>query len=782
MSNNKVYFRLFWVLLATPIVFLVIIFSLISIGFYGDMPTFEELENPQNNIASEIITRDGIIIGTYYYQNRSFVKKTEIDKSLFDALIATEDIRFYTHSGIDFRGLARVLFKTVLMGSSSSGGGSTITQQLAKNLFPRDTTLYQSGLSRKWGLVIAKFKEWQTAIKLERNYTKDEIIVMYLNTVDFGSNSYGIKTAAKTYFGKKPDSLLIEESALLVGLLKAPTRYSPVLNPQRALSRRNVVLGQMLKYGYISNHQFDSLSQSPIHLNYKSQGHNEGIATYFRERLRLIMTAKEPRRKDYYSESQFIEASSEWQKNPLYGWCNKHFKPDGSPYNIYTDGLKIYTTLDYQMQVYAEEALTNHLKNVLQPALFQEFKTTRYAPFSLEVEPDLEVETYQALLDRFIKQTERYRVLKEGGLTYKEILNNFNKKVKMKVFSWRGELDTIMTPLDSLKYYKAHLRASFMAMDPLSGQVLAYIGGPNYRHFKYDQVLQGKRQVGSTIKPFVYTLAMQEGYTPCTQVPNIPVTFDLGDSTWTPKNSGLKQFEGKMVTLKFGLAHSLNYISAWVMKQYNPPSVIEIMRKLGITSELRAVPSLVLGTPDISLYEMVGAYSTYANKGVYIRPMLVTKIEDKKGNLIQSFIPEKTEAINEQTSYLMVKLMEGVINGGTASRLRYKYNLVNEIAGKTGTTQNHSDGWFVGFTPEIVAGVWVGAEDRSVHFNGLEMGQGATMALPIWAEFIKAIYADKQLNLQKGKFETPQGFEVDQNCNHFDPVMDELQQGVEIEF
>ncbi len=782
MNKIKRSIIIFWIVLLSPIVALTIIFTLISFDVFGPMPSFEELENPQNNIATEIISEDNVILGTYYYQNRSFVKREDIAPELFNALIATEDIRFNKHSGIDFRGLARVLFKTVLLGSESSGGGSTISQQLAKNLFPRDTTEYNFFLSRKWALVIAKFKEWQTAIKLERNYTKEEIIVMYLNTVDYGSNSFGIKTASKTYFGKSPDSLKIEECALLVGLLKAPTRYSPVINPERSLNRRNVVLSQMQKYSFLSKEKYDSISAIPINLNYSAQGHNEGLATYFRERLRVMMTVQKPERRQYSSYDQFVFDSIEWQRNPIYGWCNKHQKPDGTPYNIYTDGLKLYTTINAKMQVYAEEALINHLKNELQPKLFLEKKNELYRPFSFTGEPEMVMEIYKNMMERFIRQSDRYRTLKNEGVSWNEIMKNFKKKTRMKVFSWRGEIDTVMSPYDSIKYYKTYLRASFMAMDPQNGQVKAYVGGPNYRYFKYDQVMQGKRQVGSTIKPFVYTLAMQEGYTPCTQVPNIPVTFDLGDSTWTPKNSGRDEYEGKMVTLKFGLAHSLNYISAWVMKQYNPPSVIDIMRKLGITSQLRPVPSLVLGTPDISLYEMVGAYSAYANKGVFVKPLFVTRIEDKNGNVLQTFIPEKTEAISEQTAYLMVKLMQGVINGGTGSRLRYKYNLDNEIAGKTGTTQNHSDGWFVGFTPELVGGVWVGAEDRAVHFSGIDMGQGATMALPIWAEFYQKIYNDKKLNFRKGSFETPPGYSVDFNCDNSDPILDNIQENSHIEF
>jgi penicillin-binding protein 1A len=759
IKQNGRKIKIFWIFFSIPFLLVGIIFLLISLGALGFMPSFEDLENPQKNIASEIISDDNEILGTYYYENRSYVQYKDLSPNLINALIATEDVRFYKHSGIDFRGLARVFFKTFLLGSNS-GGGSTITQQLAKNLFPRDTVLHNSWVARKSILGIAKFKEWQTAVKLERNYTKEEILVMYLNTVPFGSQAFGIKMAAKTFFNTSPDSLKIEEAALLVGLLKAPTRYSPIINPERSIQRRNVVLSQMESYKYINETEFDSISALPIMLDYKSQDHNEGTATYFREFLRIYMTASKPERRNYVGYDDFKNDSLEWQRNPLYGWCNKHKKPDGTNYNLYTDGLKIYTTINYKMQEYAEEAVNEHLSKSLQVAFFKEKKGRRYAPFA----SDLESEQVQQIMETSIKRTERYRVLRNAGYTWKEILKNFKTKTEMEIFTYGGNRDTVMTPYDSIKYYKFFLQSGFMSVDPHTGYVKAYVGGINFKHFKYDHVAIGKRQVGSTIKPFLYTLAMQEGHSPCEKVPNIPTSFDMGDTIWTPRNAGLEEYEGKFVTLKWGLAHSVNYISAWVMKQYNPPSVIDIMRKMGVTSYLAPYPSLVLGTSDVSLYEMVGAFSTFANKGVFVQPFFVTRIEDKNGNIVSTFKPEKTEAINEQTAYLMVNLLEGVVNYGTAYRLRATYKFTNPIAGKTGTTQNHSDGWFIGVTPDLVSGAWVGGEDRSIHFDQLALGSGSNMALPIWGLFMQKVYADKSLKISQGDFDAPANFPYNLNC------------------
>lgn len=737
-------FRLwFWGIFSFLGLFILTIFILIGFEFFGPMPTFEELENPKSNIATEIISEDNVVLGNFFVQNRTFVSYDEISPNVINALIATEDVRYHSHSGIDFRGLGRVMFKTVLIGKRNAGGGSTITQQLAKNLFPRDTASKSSALVRKTKLVITKFKEWITSVKLERNYTKNEIIAMYLNVVEFGSNSFGLKSAAKTFFNTTPDSLKVEEAALLVGVVNAPTRYSPLRNPERSLQRRNIVLSQMRKYGYLTQLQYDSISKIPIKLNFKEQDHNTGIATYFREMIRLFMTAKQPERRHYYSYDMYREDSLLWETNALYGWCHKNLKPDGTPYNIYRDGLKVYTTLNSKMQEYAESSLRDHLKNELQSTLDKEIKSRGGRLYS----SNITTEQANDMIYMAMRQTERYRLLRNAGATKDSIIANFNEKVNMTVFTWNGERDTIMSPLDSIKHYKKFLRSSFMAMDPHTGYIKAYVGGPDFRHFKYDMAKQGKRQVGSTIKPFLYTLAMQEGYSPCHEIPNVPQTFIVGDSTWTPKNSGSTKYDGKMVTLKWGLSNSVNNISAWVMKQFTPDAVAEMIKQLGIHSRIDPVYSLFLGTFEFSLYEMVGAYGTFANKGVHVEPIFVTRIEDRNGNVLAQFNTTKTEAISDQTAFLMINLLEAVVNQGTGVRLRYKYQLPGRIAGKTGTTQNHSDGWFMGMTPNLVAGVWTGAEDRAVHFDNITMGQGASMALPIFATFLQKVYADPSLGI-----------------------------------
>jgi penicillin-binding protein 1A len=765
MSKNsydeKKYIKGFWIIILSPFALLFLILLLTGTGLLGFMPTFEDLENPRSSLASEVISDDGALLGKYFFVNRSYVSFDELSPNAVNALIATEDIRFYKHTGVDLRGLGRVFFKTILLGSNSSGGGSTITQQLAKNLFPRDTTSNHSFITRKGTLALSKFKEWITAVKLERNYTKEEILSMYLNTVPFGGNAYGIKSASKIFFNVEPKDLKIEQAALLIGLLKAPTAYSPVLNPERSLTRRNVVLKQMNKYHFITDEQYDSLCRLPIRLNYKPQDHNDGIATYYRELLRIIMSAEKPERGNYYSDDQYSEDSLEWATNPLYGWCNKNRKPDGTIYNLYKDGLKIYTTIDSRLQALAEKAMQQHLMGSVNPAFLKEKKGRKNGPFASNL-PDKEV---KQLLESSMKRTDRYRALKKDGVSEEEIDQNFHKRIKMRILTLKGEKDTVMSPWDSIRYYKYFLRASLMSMDPHTGYIRAYVGGPNFKYFKYDQVKLGRRQVGSTIKPFLYTLAMQEGYSPCQLVPNLPVTFEVGDTTWTPKNSGKTKHDGEMVTLKWGLANSVNYISAWLMQRFNPLSMIDVMRKMGITGKIDAVPSLLLGTPDISLYEMTAAYCTFADKGVYTKPLMVTRIEDKTGNVIATFKPNRVEALNEKTAYLMINLMEGVINGGTGSRVRYMYGLTNPIAGKTGTTQNHSDGWFIGVTPSLVTGVWVGGEDRSIHFDNLSMGQGASMALPIWGIYMKSVYADPKIGLYNGDFERPSGVIVDTNCS-----------------
>ncbi|NOU17033.1 MAG: penicillin-binding protein [Bacteroidales bacterium] len=741
-----------WGLISFVFLSVTLIYIFISIEVFGPMPTFEELENPKSNLASEVISEDHKVLGTYFVQNRTFVGYDKISPNLVKALLATEDIRFYRHSGIDARGLGRVFIKTLLLGNREAGGGSTITQQLAKNLFPRDTIYHSFFISKLAHLSIAKFKEWITAVKLEKNYTKDEILAMYLNIVEFGGNSYGIKSAAKTFFNTTPDSIKVEQAAVLIGLVNAPTRYSPVRNPERSLDRRNFVLSQMYKYEFLTKRKYDSLIRIPIKLTYRVQDHNVGLGTYFRETLRLILIAKKPDPKFYFAHDQFVEDSLQWADNPLYGWCNKNLKPDGTPYSIYRDGLKIYTTINSRMQQYAEESVEEHLSKYLQVQFDYEQKNSGYRLFDSK----LTNEQVKSILLHAMKQTDRYRILRSKGVSTENIYANFNTKTRMTIFTWKGEQDTLMTPMDSIKHYKRFFRASFMAMNPHTGFIKAYVGGPNYKHFKYDQVLQGKRQVGSTIKPFVYTLAMQEGYSPCYKVPNVSQTFIervrgkdgvLKDSTWTPKNSGSTKYDGKMVTLKWGLANSVNNISAWLIKQFTPQAVADIIKKMGVKSKIQAVNSVFLGTSELSLYEMVGAYSTFANKGVYVEPLMVTKIEDKNGNVLANFTPQKSEAISEQTAYLMINLLEGVINNGTGIRLRLTYELLGPIAGKTGTTQNHSDGWFMGMLPNLVTGTWVGAEDRSVHFQELYFGQGATMALPIYALFLEKVYKDSRLGI-----------------------------------
>ncbi len=763
--TKKSYIRTFWTIIAFPFLLLILIFTLISAEVFGPMPTFEDLENPENNLASQVFSHDNKLLGKYYYQNRSYVEFKELSPNIVNALLATEDIRFQKHSGIDPRGLARVIFKTILLGQSS-GGGSTITQQLAKNLFPRDTTRYKSRIAYLGNLAINKFKEWVTAVKLEKNYTKKEIIVMYLNTVPFGGQSYGIKSAAKTFFNTYPDSLEIHEAATLVGVLKAPTRYSPILNPERCLERRNIVLNQMNRYNFINNQQYDTLRAKPLGIEYNVQDHNVGPATYFREYLRTLLTKDKPNRNNYITSKSFKEDSTEWANNPLYGWCNKNKKPNGESYDLYRDGLKIYTTINSKLQKYAESAVRKHLGEDLQLAFNNELEERENPPFSEE----LKEKQVENIIDHSMKGTHRYYILKRNGLNEDSIKSVFNKPVEMKVFSWDGMKDTVMSPLDSILHYKKFLRAGFMSMNPHNGHIKAYVGGPDFRYFKYDHVTQSTRQVGSTIKPFLYTLAMQENLSPCRMVPNVPSTFYISDSTWTPKNSGPSEKDGEMVSLKWGLTNSVNWISAWLIKQFNPQSVIDVMRKMGIEREIQPVPSIFLGTSEISLYEMVGAYSTYANKGVYIKPRFITRIEDKNGNVISTFTPKKREAISEQTAYLMINLLENVVNEGTGIRLRYKYNFESEIAGKTGTTQNQSDGWFMGVTPNLVSGAWVGGENRSIHFEGITLGQGANMALPIWALYMKKVYEDESLqNLvsPKDKFEKPLNFNYILDCDEY---------------
>lgn len=735
-KKNKKYINIskllkyLWLSFVGALLFVVILFYAISAEWLGEMPDFAELENPKSNLASEIYSADQVLLGKYYIENRSNIHFDDLSPNLVEALIATEDARFYNHSGVDVRALLRVV-KGVVTGNSA-GGGSTISQQLAKNLFPRGRI---SGFNK----VLRKLKEWVIATKLEYNYTKNEIIAMYFNTVTFGSNTFGIKTASKTYFGKLPSELNREEASMLVGMLKAPSFYNPVRNHDRAKLRREVVLFQQKKYNYITPEEYDSLRLLPLDMSkYKMVDHKDGSATYFREYLR-----------SYLNE-----------------WCKNNYKADGTPYNLYRDGLKIYTTLNSKMQKYAEEAVQEHLSKDLQPAFFKHWKNKKRfpnAPFYR-----LSKKERENIINQAIKRTSRYYWMNQRGVSKDSIMENFNTPCQMRIFTWNGEVDTIMTPIDSIIYYKHFLQTGVMSVEPSTGFIRAYVGGIDYRHFQYDHVIVGKRQVGSTFKPFVYASAIQElGYTPCTKLPNIPVTFQMpaGQPPYTPKNSDDKR-EGEMVTLKWALANSVNYISARQIKDVKPQKVIELARNMGVTSDIEPVPAICLGTPSLSVYEMVGATSTYANKGIYQKPIFITRIEDKNGNIIETFNSKPTDALDERTAYLMLDLMKGVVESGTGIRLKYKYKLNNPIAGKTGTTDNNSDGWFMGLTPELVTGVWVGAEDRSVHFRSTHLGQGANMALPIWALYMKKIYADTTIDVSQEDFEIPasvKDYELD--CN-----------------
>jgi penicillin-binding protein 1A len=759
-SNNKKYLIWFWSLFILPFVFIVILFVLISKGKLGPMPSFSELENPEYFLDAEVYSEDGVLIGKISKQNLTWTEYKDISPYLVKALVATEDIRYYRHSGVDIRGLGRAAILTVLLGQNT-GGGSTITQQLAKQLYPRDTAS-TSSLMRKVRLGVSKFKEWQTAVKLERSYTKEEIITMYLNKFDFSYNATGIKSAARLYFNTTPDSLNLQQSAVLVGMLKASTKYNPVRNYDLMMKRRNVVLAQMAKYGYLSPSVADSVQKLPIEVDFHLEDHNTGMATYFRQYLANVMRRPMPDKSKYRNPASYDEAMWEWDNNPLYGWCTKNKKPDGSNYDIYKDGLKIYTTLNYKMQKYAEEALVEHLSKEVQPDFFKRAKNFRNPPYS----NDLTKKEVEDLLTSSVHRSDRYYAMKAHGYSEDSIMQAFNTPVKMSVFSWKGDRDTVMTPLDSIRYYKYFVRSAIMVEDPRNGHVKAYVGGPDFRYFKYDAVTQQRKQVGSTIKPFLYTVAIQNGYSPCYEVENIPRTFEVNDTTWTPRSSGPKEFHGKMVTLAWGLAHSENYISAWLMQQFQPTAVTDIMHKMGIRSYIDPVVSIFLGTSDIKLEEMVGAYGTFANKGVYTRPMYVTRIEDKNGNIISQFTPKIEEVLTEDQAYLMLHLLQGVVNGGTGARLRGStYNLRNQIGGKTGTTQNHSNGWFMGVTPSLVGGVWSGWEDQAIHFETINEGQGAQMALPVFGLFLKKLYADPEFSsLVNDEFERPLGFSMELDC------------------
>ena len=763
--TKKIIIKWFWIIFTLPIA--LIILMLLLVWAFADIPSFEELENPESKLATQVIAEGGEILTTFHIENRSFVSYEELSPFLVEAAVATEDVRFYKHSGIDFVSLGRVLVKTLLMSDSSQGGGSTITQQLAKTLYPRAEMGSRIPGVYHIKMVWIKLKEWITAVKLERNYTKNEIMDMYMNAIFFGSNAYGVKAAAQTFFAKNPSDLTIEESAMLVGMVNKPTRYNPALNPEKALVRRNFVIGQMEKAGFISESERDSIQNIPITLSYQVQDHNAGLAPYFRDMLRRTMNAKEPKRSKYSQYEDYVTDSLQWADDPFYGWLTKNRKPDGTSYNLDKDGFRIYTTINYKMQKYAEEAVAEHLGKDLQKSFWRDLRRKTNKPFS----NDVDKATRDRLMAQARRWSDRYRVMKARGASEAEIRKSFKEKVNMRLFSWdgKGYVDTLMTPDDSIIYYKSHLRAGFMAIEPQTGHIKAYVGGPDYRYFKYDNVRQGKRQVGSTIKPFLYTLAMQEGMSPCDKVVNVPQTFIVGDNTWTPKSTDKDEWIGQTVTLKWGLTKSSNNISAYLMKQFGPHAMAEMMRKMGIGSYIEEVPSLCVGPADLSLYEMVAAYNTFPSQGVYISPIFVTRIEDNMGNVLADFTTRKREAISEHTAYLMANLMQGVVNSGTAIRLRFKYGLKGEIAGKTGTTNDQSDGWFIGYTPSITAGAWVGAEDRQVHFESLSLGGGSNMALPIWGIWMKKVLADKTLDISESdRFIAPPGMHLNLNCDGSD--------------
>ena len=745
--------RWFWIILCAPVALILLLLLLTRLGAFGKLPTFEELENPKSNLATEIYSDDGEMIGSFFIQNRSYVDYNELSPALVAALISTEDMRFYSHSGIDFISLARVAVKTLALGNRRQGGGSTITQQLAKNLYPRDTAVYNNPISKGSKLVISKLKEWITAVMLEYNYTKEEIITMYLNTVPYGSNAYGIKSAARTFFNKLPSELNVQEAAMLVGVVNAPTRYSPRSNPDRALARRNTVISRMREKGYLTRAQRDSIQALPIELDFRPISHNAGTGTYFREMLRMVMTSGKPSRESFgpgaAGDWDYRQAVEQWESNPLYSWCDKNVKANGQPYDLYRDGLKIYTTVNATMQRYAEQAVWEQMGETVQPMMDRVTKA-RGSVFS-----DISKDEREAIMRRAKKNSDRYRQMKRAGATDAEIDKAFATPVPMRVFSYKGDRDTVMSPDDSLMYYKKFLRASFMAVDPSNGYVKAYVGGTSYRYFKYDMAKQGRRQVGSTIKPFVYTFAIEQlDLTPCTQVPNLPVTIETDNEPWSPREASKVVYDGEWKPLRWGLANSRNNYSAWIMKQARQPqAVADFIHKFGIRSYIDPVYALCLGTSDFSLFELVGAYGTFANRGVHVDPIFVTRIEDRHGNVLANFTSPSQDAISEQSAYTMLGMLKRVVNAGTAGRIR-ALGLKADMGGKTGTSQKNSDAWFVGVTPKLVAGAWVGGEDRSIHLSS--GGEGSRIALPLFANFMTKVYGDSKLGItEKDQFPIP---------------------------
>lgn len=744
--------KILWIFIALISLVCVFIFFSIAKGWIGYMPPVEDLENPNYKFATEVFSEDGKVLGTYSYskENRVFVGYNDLSPNIINALIATEDVRFAEHSGIDAYALTRAVVKRGILMQKNAGGGSTITQQLSKQL-------YSPSADNVMERLFQKPIEWVIAVKLERYYTKEEILTMYLNKFDFLNNAVGIKTAAFTYFGCEPKDLKIEEAATLVGMCKNPSLYNPVRYNERSRGRRNVVLDQMRKAGYITEAERDSLQALPLKLKYNRVDHKEGLATYFREYLRGVLTAKKPDKANYrgWQMQKYYEDSLDWENNPLFGWCEKNTKKDGTKYNLYTDGLKIYTTLDSRMQQYAEDAVTEHLKE-LQGYFFKEKKGAKKAPYTFR----LTQEQVDEILGRAMRLSDRYRLMKKAGATEAEIKKAFDTPEEMSVFSWEGEKDTIMTPMDSIRYYKFFLRAGFMSMDPRSGHVKAYVGGPNYHYFQYDMAMVGRRQVGSTIKPFLYTLAMENGFSPCDEVRHVEYTLiDENGKPWTPRNAN-KKLIGDMVTVKWGLANSDNWITAYLMSKLNPYNLKRLIHTFGVRNrDIVPSVSLCLGPCEISVGEMVSAYTAFPNKGIRVAPLFVTCIEDNDGNVLATFAPEMQEVISVSSAYKMLVMLRAVVNEGTGGRVR-RLGVKADMGGKTGTTNYNADGWFMGFTPSLVSGCWVGGEDRDIHFDTMLHGQGASMALPIWTKYMVKVLGDKSLGYDENEtFQLPEGYD-----------------------
>ena len=749
---RKFIIRTLWTILVTVVLVVALAFYAISEGWIGYMPPIEDLQNPISRFATQVLSADGKVMGTWNYnrENRIMVDYTQLSPSLVQALVATEDVRFYDHSGIDFYALGRAIVKRGIMGQKSAGGGSTITQQLAKQLYSETA---HSVMER----LLQKPIEWVIAVKLERNYTKDEIIAMYLNYFDFLHNAVGIKIAANTYFSKEPKDLTPTESAVLIGLCKNPSYFNPVRHPERAVERRNVVLYQMVKAGYLTEADYAKYSAEPLNLKFHVADHKDGIASYFRDFLRRYMMAKKPQKADYPSWNmvKFHIDSINWEIDPLYGWCNKNYKKNGTPYSVYTDGLKVHTTIDSRMQEYAEQAMREHVVKFLQPAFTRENSRRPNAPYS----GNLTTEQLNKILMRSVRQCERYRVMKAAGATEGDIMRAFRTKTEMSVFTYHGEIDTIMTPLDSIRYYKSFLRAGFMSMCPQNGHVKAYVGGLDFTHFAYDMAMEGRRQVGSTIKPFLYSLAMENGFSPCDLAPNVQQTYMVAGHPWTPRNASHSRY-GEMVTLKWGLQQSNNWISAYLMSKLSPQAFVTLLHEYGIRNpEIHPSMALCLGPCEITVGEMVSAYTAFVNHGIRAAHMFVTKIEDNEGNVIAQFQPRMNEVISEESANKMLYMLKAVVDGGTGGRLRFKYGMTGELGGKTGTTNNNSDAWFMGLTPTLVSGVWVGGDDRDIHFDSMSMGQGATMALPVFAYYMQRVYKDKRLNYsEEAVFDLPENY------------------------